>query len=43
MIEKICKIDLKIKEKCECEKRGCEGCFYNRKEVEENVDCYNSK
>lgn len=25
---------IKEQEKCDCEKRGCEGCYYNRKEIE---------
>ena len=28
----MCNQKEEIKEKCECEKRGCSGCYYNRKE-----------
>ena len=38
----MCNIDLKIQEKCECEKRGCNGCFYNIERKKEN-ECNNKQ
>ena len=38
----MCDINSEIKEKCECEKRGCEGCYYNKERKKEN-DCNNTK
>lgn len=38
----MCNEENNIKEKCDCEKRGCDGCYYN-KEVKKENECNNIK